>query len=147
MLSKQERLKYPNYLLSNYQLEIYRQLASYMEANKLKKKDMAKKLKVSSPYISQVLSGNFNFTLKKLIELGLSIDKVPFLEFVNVDEYWRREKEGTIQYVVQKNTYHVELHSATKEDDPFQRLLDAGYVDYKGGILPNRVTKTEEIIK
>lgn len=147
MLNKQDRLKYPNYLLSNYQLEIFRQLASYMEENKLKKKDMAKKLKVSSPYISQVLSGNFNFTLKKLIELGLSIDKVPYLEFVNADEYWRREKEGTIKYVVQKNTYHIELQSEIIEGDQFQRLLDAGYVDYKGGRLPNTVTKTEEIVK
>lgn len=146
MLDQQELLKYPNYLLSNYQLEIYRQLALYMKERNLKKKDMAKELKVSGPYISQILNGEFNFTLKKLIELALAIGKVPYLEFITPTEYWRREKEGTIKYIVQKNTYHVHVSSsvvAIAGDD----LHYGNIIDYKGGTLPSSVTKTGVLVK
>jgi predicted XRE-type DNA-binding protein len=96
MSSKSKLLKRPNYLLTKYQNEIYRQLAAYIQSNNLTQKDVAERLGVSSAYVSQVLNGNFNFTLKKLIEIGLMIGKVPALEFVDSTEFWRREKEGTV---------------------------------------------------
>jgi predicted transcriptional regulator len=94
MISNQELEKYPNYLLSTYQLEIYRQLREYMDAQGLSQTDVAKKLNVSNPYVSQILNGNFNFTLKKLIELGLMIGKIPAIDFISFDEYWLRESVG-----------------------------------------------------
>lgn len=94
MLSKKELIRTPNYLLTKFQNEIFRQLVHYMESNNLSQKDVADKLGVSGSYISQVLNGNFNFTLKKLIELGLMMDKIPNLEFVTIDEFWFSEKES-----------------------------------------------------
>lgn len=38
MLTQNELLKYPNYLLSKYQLEIFRQVKDYMDTNKLSQK-------------------------------------------------------------------------------------------------------------
>lgn len=94
MISKNELLSNPNYLLTKYQNEIYRQLINFMENNNLSQKEVAKKLGVSGSYVSQVLNGNFNFTLRKLIELGLMIDKVPLIDFIELDEFWVREKEN-----------------------------------------------------
>jgi predicted XRE-type DNA-binding protein len=88
MLSKEELLNHPDYLLTKYQNAIYREVTDYMETNGLNQSDLAKKLNVSNSYVSQVINGNFNFTLKKLIELGLSIGKIPKIEFVSVDEFW-----------------------------------------------------------
>ena len=67
-----------------------------MKVNNLTQQDMAKKMGVSSAYISQVLNGNFNFTLKKLIELGLAIGKVPIIEFVDNAEFLGLKKEEPI---------------------------------------------------
>jgi transcriptional regulator with XRE-family HTH domain len=92
MLSKKELLEGPEYLLTGYQHEIFQQLTAYMEMHNLQQKDIAKALGVSNAYISQILNGNFNFTLKKLIELGLIMGKVPHLEFLNTDEFWKRNK-------------------------------------------------------
>jgi transcriptional regulator with XRE-family HTH domain len=97
MFNKKELLKRPNYLLSKYQNEIYRQLVDYMRLNNLSQKDVAGSLGVSNSYISQILNGNFNFTLKKLIELGLLMGKVPSIEFVDFDEFWLRN-DNTIEY-------------------------------------------------
>lgn len=138
-------LKYPNYLLSTYQLEIYRQLGMYMQENNLKSKDIAAKLSVSNSYVSQIMKGNFNFTLKKLIELGIAIDKVPYLEFIEKDEYWRREKEGTIKFVIQSTTFHVEV-TEHESNYKINNLFGHGYVDYTGGgRLPNKISKTQQL--
>ncbi len=91
MINKKELLTRPDYLLTKYQNEIYRQLVSYMEQNQLTQKDIAEQLGVSNAYVSQILNGNFNFTLKKLIELGLLIGKVPSIQFVDVADYWKQQ--------------------------------------------------------
>jgi hypothetical protein len=46
---------------------------------------MAKKLNVSRGYINQVLNVNFNFTLKKLIELSLAMNKIPLVKFEKIN--------------------------------------------------------------
>jgi len=93
MLNREELLETPDYLLTKYQNEIFRHLHAYMKNNGISQKDVAKKLGVSNSYISQVLNGNFNFTLKKLIELGLAIGKVPRIEFVDKSEFRTTKKE------------------------------------------------------
>ncbi|MFM9839526.1 MAG: XRE family transcriptional regulator [Cyclobacteriaceae bacterium] len=97
MFSKEELLKRPNYLLTKYQNEIYRQLVEYMQTNNLTQKDVAERLGASSAYVSQILNGNFNFTLKKLIEIGVMIGKIPVMEFIDPSEFQRREKGATIR--------------------------------------------------
>ena len=94
MLTREELLKHPNYLLTTYQLDIYKQLIEYKEKNNLTQKDIATDLKVSTGYVSQILNGDFNFTLKKLIELGLYVGKIPYIEWVSPDEYWLREQQA-----------------------------------------------------
>lgn len=93
MINKEELLKRPNYLLTKYQNEIYRQLLYFMKANNYSQTDVAQILGVSSAYISQILNGNFNFTLKKLIELGLLMGKVPVLNFIDSKDYWNQEMD------------------------------------------------------
>lgn len=110
MFSKEDLLKRPNYLLTKYQNEIYRQVISYIQENKISKGEFAEKLGVSKAYVSQILNGNFNFTLKKIIEIGLMTGKVPALEFVDFNEYWRREREGTIVRPTISVTYKIDVH-------------------------------------
>lgn len=108
MISKGKLFKYPNYLLSKYQSELYRQLRGYMDQNNLTQKEVAKKLDVSTSYINQILKGNFNYTLKKLIELSLLMGKVPKIEFVSIDEYWANRNSDR-RIVVQKQFEDVTL--------------------------------------
>jgi len=75
--------KQPEFVLTQLQNELFRELTAYMERNALSKKQLAEKLGVSPSYISQVLNGNFNFTVLKLVELSLAIDKVPVIRLEN----------------------------------------------------------------
>jgi len=82
MFTQEELFESPTYLLTIYQNEIFREVHGYMQAKGMTQKELAKKLRVSDAYVSQILNGKFNFTLKKLIELGLAIGKIPKIKFV-----------------------------------------------------------------
>jgi transcriptional regulator with XRE-family HTH domain len=57
-----------------------------MEKEGLNQTQLAEKSGVSKGYLSQVLKGEFNYTLKKLIELSLAINKVPQIEYKSVQQ-------------------------------------------------------------
>ncbi|MCL4483071.1 MAG: hypothetical protein M1445_10785 [Bacteroidetes bacterium] len=48
-------------------------------------------LGVSKGYISQVMKGEFNYTLKKLIELSLAVGKAPVISFKPISEIIQTE--------------------------------------------------------
>ena len=81
MLSKKELIKTPEYWLEKLQNEIFRQVHAYMDKEGLNQSQLAIRLGVSKGYISQVLNGNFNFSIRKLVELSLSIGVVPEIRF------------------------------------------------------------------
>lgn len=85
MLSKEELLKTPEYWFENIQNEIYRQVSDYIKNEGITQTQLAEKLGVTKGYISQIMNGNFNYTLKKLIELSLAINKIPIVEFRKAD--------------------------------------------------------------
>ncbi|MDZ4713768.1 MAG: helix-turn-helix transcriptional regulator [bacterium] len=81
MKSEKEIIKSPVYWLNLFQNQLFGELTDYMKTNGFNQNDMAKKMNVSRGYINQVLNGNFNFTLKKLIELSLAMNKIPSISF------------------------------------------------------------------
>jgi transcriptional regulator with XRE-family HTH domain len=51
------------------------------------RKELAEELGVTKGYVSQLLNGNFNGTVSKLVELSLAANKVPVIKFVDIDDY------------------------------------------------------------
>lgn len=91
MYSKEELSQFPEYWVEKIQNEIFRQLEDYMEREGLNRKQLADQLSVSKGYISQILNGNCNFTLKKIVELALAIDRFPVIQLVNENPILQKE--------------------------------------------------------
>lgn len=87
-----EYLKSPEYWLEKIQNDIFAELNNYKEENALNQNELAMKMKVSKGYVSQILNGNFNFTIRKLIELMLWIGKVPVIKFITLQQYQNNKK-------------------------------------------------------
>ena len=81
MLKRDELINKPEYWLETIQNEIFRQVTAYLKDNKITQSQFAEQLGVSKGYVSQIMKGEFNYTLKKLIELSLAIDKAPVINF------------------------------------------------------------------
>jgi len=86
MVTREELLNSQTYWLTTVQIEVFNLLNTYMEENNLSQKQVAEKLKVSPSYVSQILNGNFNFTISKLIELALLVGKAPVIQFESIDK-------------------------------------------------------------
>lgn len=98
MKTREELIKSPGYWLEEVQGEVFRLLKEYMDENKLSQKDIAAQFGFSPSYISQILNGNFNFTVSKLIELSLAVGKVPEIHFVKFNDYLVHENTPGLQF-------------------------------------------------
>ena len=92
MLKQEELINRPEYWLENIQNEIFRQVSTYLKDNHMTQNQFASQLGVTKGYISQVMKGEFNYTLKKLIELSLAVGKAPVLTFKPLAEITHSEQ-------------------------------------------------------
>jgi transcriptional regulator with XRE-family HTH domain len=94
MLKQKELIQTPEYWMEAIQNELYRQLKKFLEENEMTQTQLAEKLHFTKGYISQIMNGNFNYTLRKLIELSLALGIVPDLEFRSFAEYLDKEQKN-----------------------------------------------------
>jgi transcriptional regulator with XRE-family HTH domain len=97
MKSYKELLKTETYWLTKIQNDLFNAVEEYLETNKMTRTQFAKQLGVSKGYISQVLNGEFNHRLAKLIEIALAIGKAPVLDFEDLNSLADKESKGMIR--------------------------------------------------
>jgi transcriptional regulator with XRE-family HTH domain len=93
MLDREELVKKPEYWLETIQNEIFRQVNAYLKENNMTQNQLAEQLGVTKGYVSQIMKGEFNYTLKKLIELSLAVGKAPVINFTPLAEIVSAENE------------------------------------------------------
>ena len=111
MISREQLYKAPEYWLERIQNDIFRMVHHYMEEKHLNQSALAKELGVSKGYISQIVNGNFNFSLTKLIELSLALGVAPK---VNLDESLRdytADQERKLEYMNKNGFVSIQLNS------------------------------------
>ena len=80
-MTRQELLKSPAYWEQQAQLEIYQHALEFMQTHRMNRTQFAEYLGVSKSYVTQLLSGDYNYSLEKLIDLSIKIGFVLQLEF------------------------------------------------------------------
>ena len=90
MKKQKDIIKSPAYWFEKIQNELFSQLHDYMKESNKTQSDIAKEMNVTKGYISQILNGNFNPTLKKLVEFVIFLGKVPDTNFVKFEEFLSR---------------------------------------------------------
>lgn len=93
MLKREELVSRPEFWLETIQNELFRQVITYLKDNNLTQNQFAVQLGVSKGYVSQVMKGEFNYTLKKLIEISLAVGKAPVIAFKPLTEIIPAENE------------------------------------------------------
>src|SRR6056297_4094432 len=103
MFKNDQIVKNKGYWLDQIQNEIYFQLQNYMENENLNQKGLADRLNVSPSYVSQILNGNFNYGIGKLIDLALAIGMIPKVQFVSIEDELNERKKMFKSKVIHLN--------------------------------------------
>jgi transcriptional regulator with XRE-family HTH domain len=112
MKPRAELYKSTYFWLEKIQNDIYRNVVNYMEERDINQSQLAIHLGVSRGYVSQILNGNYNFSLKKLIDLSLKIEAAPEINFAPIQDFIRKEDQRlnamngkvTTNFVISKTT-------------------------------------------
>lgn len=81
MITRQDILANSSYWEQKIQLDIYNCACKFMETNNMNRTMLATHLGVSKSFVSQLLSGNYNYSLSKLIEISLKLGFQPDFTF------------------------------------------------------------------
>ena len=84
-MTREELLSMPEYWVAQIQTEIYRCADQFMEDRHMNRTQFAEYLGVSKGYVTQLLSGDYNYSLEKLVELSLKIGYVPQVSFEEIE--------------------------------------------------------------
>lgn len=97
MITREELIKTEEYWFETIQNEIYRIVSDYLKKEGINQTQLANKLGVSRGYISQIMNGNFNYTLKKLIELSLAVNIAPSISFTDLNEFIKEDQKNRFE--------------------------------------------------
>ena len=79
-MTREELMQMPEYWTEQIQLSLYRAAESFMTKNHMNRTQLAAYLGVSKGYVSQLLNGDYNYSISKLVELAIKLNCVPNLE-------------------------------------------------------------------
>lgn len=102
-MDRKQLLSSKEYWLSKIQLNLFNQVFNYLENNNMNQSELAKKLGVTKGYISQVLNGDSDHRISKIVELSLAIGVVPDIRFKNLDEYIEADEKCDNKNEQEKN--------------------------------------------
>lgn len=93
MITREELLKSEEYWFELAQNSIFRMVTEYMNEKAINQSELAAELNVTKGYVSQIVNGNFNYTLRKMIQLSLALGKIPVIEFKPIEEVLADDKK------------------------------------------------------
>jgi len=79
--------------------EFFNTIEKYLKENKMSRSDLAKKLGVSRGYISQVMNGENDHRLSKLVELATAIGRAPYLYLKDMDTVIENANDGKSVFI------------------------------------------------
>jgi predicted XRE-type DNA-binding protein len=99
MITRKELLKSKEFWLVKIQAALYEQVENYLMVNNISKTEFASQLGVSKGYVSQMLNGDFDHKISKLIELSIAIGKAPILRLEDIDKCVLMDRLGMLDTI------------------------------------------------
>jgi len=115
-MTREELIQSKEYWMAKLQIDLFNEVEDYMQTNNLNRTQFAEKLGVSKGYISQILNGEADHRMSKLIELTLAIGLIPNVTYENATDLLKREENGC---------YNVSIHDIQRSKEI---LLGSGYL-------------------
>ena len=86
-MKRETLIRSKEYWLAKIQNDLFSVMENYMKKKKLNRTKLAAKLGVTKGYVTQILNGDFDHKISKLVDLSLACNKVPIISFLDIDKY------------------------------------------------------------
>lgn len=87
---REKILDQPSYWVEGINSFLYNALVEYMETKEMNRTALAEYLGISKGRVSQILNdGEINFSIEKVVQIALKVDKFPIFELRDKQEYLR----------------------------------------------------------
>lgn len=93
-MKREELMQSPEYWTSEIQMELFREIEKYMQTKGINRAQFAEYLGCTRGYVTQLLNGDFDNKLSKLVSLSLKIGKIPVIKFEDVDEVIKPQNDS-----------------------------------------------------
>lgn len=93
-MDRKELLSSRDFWINQIQNDLYGIIEEYMKKNDLNRTELAKSLGVTKGYITQVLKGDFDHKISKMVDLSLSSGKAPLLYFIDLNKFIKDDFEN-----------------------------------------------------
>ncbi len=93
MRTREDVLKSDGYWIAQWQVYLFSEIQKYMTEHKMTQQQLANKIGVTKGYVSQILNGNFDHKISKLVKLSLAIQKVPIFKMESLETYIEKNLE------------------------------------------------------
>ena len=90
-MNREELINSKEYWTTKIQLDLFKAISQYMKKNNLNRTQLAEKLNVTKGYVSQVLNGDFDHKVSKLVELSLACGLAPQIQFEKIENYVKND--------------------------------------------------------
>lgn len=119
MENRIELLKNKGYWIAKLQIDLYREIQDFMEQQKINKTQLAEYLGCSKGYASQLLNGDFDHKISKLVELSLAIGKVPQITYTDLQEYIQKEQDSYCIHITNQRFVPYKMMKTKQHLNPY----------------------------
>lgn len=124
-MKREELLKSKEYWIFKIQNSLFNMIENYRKQKKYNKTQLANEFGFNKSYITQVLNGDFDHKISKLVELSLASGKAPVISFVDLEKHIKEDSE---------NIYSVDTNLAQQKPIEiviFNHLTEEGKAKYE----------------
>jgi transcriptional regulator with XRE-family HTH domain len=138
MKSFPELAKTRGYWLTKIQNELYDRLEQYREKNNWTRTELANHLGFTKGYLSQIMNGEFDHKLSKLIDLSLAVGLVPNLHLEEIETYVENYLSG-YDGCLRADKVQVSIHVTPPVSSRRSSVMDSPFVNSARHLVDNDV--------
>lgn len=126
-MARENVLRSSGYWITKIQIALYNCAYHFMKENNKNRTQLAEHLGVTKGYVTQLLNGDYDHKLSKLVDLSLAFGYVPQIDFIPIEEYCEIDK---IQNLKKQQTYESVIKEVTNSSYSSVEYYVPQIVDY-----------------
>ena len=130
-MKRKELVQSREYWIADIQLNLFEIISNYLKSNSLSQTQLAEQLGVTKGYISQILNGEFDHKISKLVDLSLAVGCVPVVHFQDINTFLGDEICGIKHFHYAESAYEIKnVWSLDKNRGDEVRIAYLNKVDF-----------------